>query len=64
MIAAETIRAIEDKALALRELIVRDLIGEGKVGHLGGSCSLAEIVATLYFHKHTSHPFLATREQH
>ena len=51
MIAAETIRAIEDKALALRELIVCDLIGEGKVGHLGGSCSLAEIVATLYFHK-------------
>ena len=51
MIAADTIRAIEDKALALRELIVRDLIGEGKVGHLGGSCSLAEIVATLYFHK-------------
>ena len=51
MIAEDTIRAIEDKALALRELIVRDLIGEGKVGHLGGSCSLAEIVATLYFHK-------------
>lgn len=51
MIDADTVRAIEDKALALRELIVRDLIGEGKVGHLGGSCSAAEIVATLYFHK-------------
>lgn len=51
MIATDTIRAIEDKALTLRELIVRDLIGEGKVGHLGGSCSAAEIVATLYFHK-------------
>ena len=51
MIAAEVIRSIEDKALEMRELIVTDLIGEGKVGHLGGSCSSAEIVAALYFHK-------------
>ena len=51
MVAANIIRAIEDKALQMRELIVTDLIGEGKVGHLGGSCSSAEIVATLYFHK-------------
>lgn len=51
MAAAEIIRSIEDKALRLRELIVTDLIGEGKVGHLGGSCSSAEIVAALYFHK-------------
>jgi len=27
------------------------MIGVGKVGHLGGSCSLAEIVAALYFEK-------------
>ncbi len=51
MIAAEVIRSIEDKALEMRELIVTDLIGEGKVGHLGGSCSSADIVAALYFHK-------------
>ena len=51
MVAAEVIRSIEDKALKMRELIVTDLIGEGKVGHLGGSCSSAEIVAALYFHK-------------
>ncbi|HWR29716.1 MAG TPA: transketolase [Negativicutes bacterium] len=51
MVAAEVIRSIEEKALRMRELIVTDLIGEGKVGHLGGSCSSADIVATLYFHK-------------
>ena len=27
------------------------MIGVGKAGHLGGSCSLAEIVAALYFGK-------------
>ena len=56
MVAAEIIRSIENKALQMRELIVKDLIGEGKVGHLGGSCSSADIVATLYFHimKHDS----------
>lgn len=51
MVAAEIVRSIEDKALQMRELIVTDLIGEGKVGHLGGSCSSADIVAALYFHK-------------
>lgn len=51
MVAAEIIRTIEDKALQMREYIVNDLIGPGKVGHLGGSCSSAEIVAALYFHK-------------
>ena len=50
MVAAEIIRSIEEAALKMRELIVKDLIGEGKVGHLGGSCSSADIVATLYFH--------------
>ncbi len=51
MISQELVRTLEDKALRLRELIVSDLIGTGKVGHLGGSCSSAEIVAALYFHK-------------
>ena len=51
MVSQELVRKLEEKALCLRELIVSDLIGIGKVGHLGGSCSSAEIVATLYFHK-------------
>ena len=51
MVSQELVRKLEDKALSLREHIVIDLIGAGKVGHLGGSCSSAEIVATLYFHK-------------
>jgi transketolase len=46
-----TIDHLEAKALTLREHIVNDLTGVGKVGHLGGSCSSAEIVAALYFHK-------------
>jgi transketolase len=35
-------------AVRLRRDIVQ-MIGVGKAGHLGGSCSLAEIVAALYF---------------
>jgi len=50
MISKETKKSIESMALKLREDIV-DIIGVGKVGHLGGSCSCADIVATLYFHK-------------
>jgi transketolase len=43
------VSALERTARKLREHVVR-MIGVGKAGHLGGSCSLAEIVATLYFH--------------
>jgi transketolase len=50
MVSQELVQRLEEKALSLRELIVSDLIGIGKVGHLGGSCSSAEIVAVLYFH--------------
>jgi transketolase len=49
--AQEKIDLLAQKTLTLREYIVNDLIGVGKVGHLGGSCSSAEIVAALYFHK-------------
>jgi transketolase len=35
-------------AVRLRRDVV-EMIGYGKAGHLGGSCSLAEIVAALYF---------------
>jgi len=50
MTSKETIKNIEEKGLQLIEDIV-DIIGVGKVGHLGGSCSCAHVVAALYFHK-------------
>lgn len=51
MVSREIVKMLEDKALRIREHVVCDLIGTGKVGHLGGSCSCAEIVAALYFYK-------------
>jgi transketolase len=42
------IARLEMMAIRLRRDIVQ-MIGVGKTGHLGGSCSLAEIVAALYF---------------
>ncbi|MBN1440430.1 MAG: transketolase [Anaerolineales bacterium] len=44
----DDIRSLERTASKLREHVVR-MIGVGKAGHLGGSCSLAEIAAALYF---------------
>jgi transketolase len=44
------IAELEKKAQTLRLNIIK-MIGVGQKGHLGGSCSLAEIVATLYFYK-------------
>lgn len=44
------IKRLNHKAKRLRYDVVR-MIGCGKPGHLGGSCSLAEIVSVLYFHK-------------
>ena len=66
MVSQALVRKLEEKALSLREHIVMDLIGAGKVGHLGGSCSSAEIVATLYFHKmrhDPKNPALAERDR-
>jgi len=50
MAKPEEIRKIRKIAWDLRSDVVK-MIGVGKVGHLGGSCSLAEIVAALYFGK-------------
>lgn len=50
MVEERTLTLLAEKALTLRRHVVCDMIGVGKVGHLGGSCSCAEIVATLYFH--------------
>jgi len=44
----DEIQRIKRTAWDLRADVVR-MIGVGKAGHLGGSCSLAEIVAALYF---------------
>lgn len=35
---------------------VIEMMGVGKAGHIGGSCSLAEIVSVLYFHKMNHNP--------
>lgn len=50
MANAVEIQRIKRIAWDLRADVVR-MIGVGKAGHLGGSCSLAEIVAALYFEK-------------
>ena len=50
MAKPDEIQRIKRIAWDLRADVVR-MIGVGKAGHLGGSCSLAEIVAALYFAK-------------
>ena len=50
MASSEEIQRIQKIAWDLRADVVR-MIGVGKVGHLGGSVSLAEITAALYFKK-------------
>lgn len=50
MAKPEEIQRIKKIAWDLRADAVK-MIGVGKPGHLGGSCSLAEIVAALYFGK-------------
>jgi transketolase len=46
----DTVKTLYRIAQQLRVDVV-EMIGVGKAGHLGGSVSLAEIVAALYFHK-------------
>lgn len=50
MVNNDTVRKLYHIAQQLRVDVV-EMIGVGKAGHLGGSVSLAEIVAALYFHK-------------
>jgi transketolase len=50
MVTADDVARIDRMALQLRRDLL-EMIGVGKAGHLGGSASLAEIVAALYFHK-------------
>ena len=49
-VSAEQTAELQKAAKKLRFDIV-NMIGTGKPGHLGGSCSIADIVAVLYFHK-------------
>lgn len=50
MAERDEIRRIQRIACDLRTNVIK-MIGVGKVGHIGGSCSLAEIAAALYFAK-------------
>lgn len=50
MASQELIKELNRKALQLRYNLL-EMIGIGKAGHLGGSSSLAETMAVLYFHK-------------
>jgi transketolase len=50
MASEATIKELKGKALQLRYNLL-EMIGIGKAGHLGGSSSLAETLAVLYFHK-------------
>jgi transketolase len=50
MAKPEEIQRIQKIAWDVRADVVK-MIGVGKAGHLGGSCSLAEIAAALYFGK-------------
>jgi transketolase len=43
-------RFLEDKARMLRYDIVK-MIGCNRTGHVGGACSIADIIAVLYWHK-------------
>jgi transketolase len=45
-----TIDELEKMASTLRLDVIR-MIGIGQKGHLGGSCSLSEIITVLYFHR-------------
>jgi transketolase len=49
-VSAEQVAKLEKAAKKLRYDIIM-MIGANKPGHLGGSCSIADLMAVLYFHK-------------
>ncbi|MDE6882116.1 MAG: transketolase [Lachnospiraceae bacterium] len=55
MLEAVEKQRLEEMAKEIRKDIVT-MIGVGKAGHLGGSCSLADIVSVLYFYKMNHDP--------
>lgn len=50
MLTSGEARHLEKMAWVIRRNII-EMISGGKVGHLGGSCSVAEILSVLYFHR-------------
>jgi len=50
------VKKIQQMAARIRRDIVLMIGGEGQVGHLGGSCSSADIVAALYLYKMKQNP--------
>ncbi|MBS7656549.1 MAG: transketolase [Candidatus Bathyarchaeia archaeon] len=50
MHSQSTIKSLEEKALTIRRGII-EIMANGKRGHLGGSLSIADIIAALYFHQ-------------
>ncbi|HEY9054585.1 MAG TPA: transketolase [Rectinemataceae bacterium] len=55
MLNEAEITKLKRTALALRKDVI-EMIGVGKAGHLGGSSSLAETIAVLYFHEMRINP--------
>lgn len=47
----DTVKKVKKLAINIRRDVVNMIGGDGHVGHLGGSCSSADIVAALYGHK-------------
>jgi len=59
------IRSLQERAWLLRRHVVR-MVGVGKTGHIGGSCSSAELIAALYFHilhLNPAEPKLSSRDR-
>ena len=46
--SSEVLRKVRAKSIDIRADII-EMIPHGKVGHLGGSCSIADVAAALYF---------------
>jgi transketolase len=55
MVTKEQVNELMNRAKAMRKHVI-EMIGVGKTGHLGGSCSCADILAVLYFHKMIKDP--------
>lgn len=52
---SKKINYLEEKAKIVRKNVIQ-MVGVEKVGHIGGSCSIADIVAALYFYKMKHNP--------
>ncbi|MDR3120526.1 MAG: transketolase [Clostridiales bacterium] len=54
--AKKSVRELQRLATQIRRDVVEMIGGEGAVGHLGGSCSSADVIAVLYGHKMRHRP--------